>query len=534
MKAAGATLQIGQELNQLVKNGADHTLLNGTAVYVVGSDNQNIVVDHTTNTNDFSAERFLGILTQDIAPGELGYVTTYGIVHGLDTSNLLEGQVIFTTGTHGQLTTDFPTDVYFGTPVGVCLFQDATDGEILVYPKFLPTLGELRDLILNPGTLSDGDVLAFDAGLQAWVNMPAVHGPTGPTGPTGPAGADGFVGSDGATGPTGPTGAQGIQGVTGPQGSIGSTGPQGIQGNQGIQGPTGPTGATGAASTVMGPTGSTGPTGPTGAQAEITHQDSAPSSPYSGQLWFDTVNNRLFIWYIDVDSAQWVEVSAGYANNLSATTDIVPAADNTYGLGSSSYRWQSVHIGPGTLYITDQTSGYPTAEISVNAGVFNINGIAQAQLPNVTVTNLTFTDNTVQTTAPGVPVAYTPALTDGASLAYTGTPGTGSYMKVGKLVNFQAKISFTNFTNFGTTQYSLTVPFAPAHDVHFRWGEFWDASASTSYPISLRIAAGSTTGTLWCISTNSAKGSDAALDKNSLVTVATADHLIISGSYEAQ
>jgi hypothetical protein len=107
-------------------------------------------------------------------------------------------------------------------------------------------------------------------------------------------------------------------------------------------------------------------------------------------------------------------------------------------------------------------------------------------------------------------------------------------MKVGKLVNFQAKISFTNFTNFGTTQYSLTVPFAPAHDVHFRWGEFWDASASTSYPISLRIAAGSTTGTLWCISTNSAKGSDAALDKNSLVTVATADHLIISGSYEAQ
>ncbi|CAB4123774.1 Intramolecular chaperone auto-processing domain containing protein [uncultured Caudovirales phage] len=258
MKNSGANLQIGQELNQLVKNGADHTLLNGRAVYVVGSDNDNIVVDHTTGNNDGSAERFIGILTQDIAVGELGYVTTFGVVHNLDTSNLMEGQVVFTSGPNGALTTDYPTGVYFGTPVGVCLFQDATAGQIFVFPKFLPTMAELRDILINPETLADGDVIAFDAGLQAWVNVPATHGATGPTGPMGSAGATGPTGSQGPTGATGPS----VTGPTGPTGSAGSTGPTGPQGNQGIQGIQGNDGPQGA----TGPTGSQGATGPTGAR----------------------------------------------------------------------------------------------------------------------------------------------------------------------------------------------------------------------------------------------------------------------------
>ena len=280
MKNSAANLQIGQELNQLVKNGADHTLLNGRAVYIVGSDGDNIVVDHTTGNNDGSAERFIGILTQDIAPGELGYVTTYGIVHNLDTSTLLEGQVVFTSGSGGALTTDYPTGVYFGTPVGVCLSQDAVDGQILVYPKFLPTMAELRDLLINPETLADGDVLAFDAGLQAWVNVPANSGPTGPTGPTGPKGEDGYVGADGATGPTGAAGATGATGPQGAQGPTGPTGPQGNQGIQGIQGNVGAQGATGA----TGPQGPTGPTGERGADGYIGADGATGPTGPQGEL----------------------------------------------------------------------------------------------------------------------------------------------------------------------------------------------------------------------------------------------------------
>jgi hypothetical protein len=37
------------------------------------------------------------------------------------------------------------------------------------------------------------------------------------------------------------------------------------------------------------------------------------------QLWYDTSNNRLFIWYVDVDSAQWVEVAASIVGPTGAT-----------------------------------------------------------------------------------------------------------------------------------------------------------------------------------------------------------------------
>jgi hypothetical protein len=249
-------------------------------------------------------------------------------------------------------------------------------------------------------------------------------------------------------------------------------------------------------------------------------------------LWFDTANNRLFIWYIDVDSAQWVEVSAGYANNLTATTDILPAADDTYELGSSSYRWKAVHIGPGTLFITDQTSGYPTAEISVNAGVFNINGIAQAQLPNIRVTNLTFNDSTTQTTAlhSGASTSYTPTFGDGVTFAQSSNGATGGYIKNGKLVYFDVAFPFTHVTNFGTTQYHITLPFTAAKEAVFRNGIFHDSSASNTYHITGHVAAGSNVMDLYY----TASGQDQFFDHNSPVTIQTVDSLHLSGTYEAQ
>ena len=72
--------------------------------------------------------------------------------------------------------------------------------------------------------------------------------------------------------------------------------------------------------------------------------------------------------------------------------DIVPETDNTYSLGTAEYRWQSIHVGPGTLYITDQTLG-TDAELTVNNGVLQIDGANQLQ-----VGQLKFVDNTIEST----------------------------------------------------------------------------------------------------------------------------------------
>jgi hypothetical protein len=78
--------------------------------------------------------------------------------------------------------------------------------------------------------------------------------------------------------------------------------------------------------------------------------------------------------------------------------DVIPALDNTYTLGNADFRWKSLHVGEGTIFITDSVTG-DVAELTIADGIFFINGIAQAQLPNIKVTNLIFNDDTVQTTA---------------------------------------------------------------------------------------------------------------------------------------
>jgi hypothetical protein len=83
--------------------------------------------------------------------------------------------------------------------------------------------------------------------------------------------------------------------------------------------------------------------------------------------------------------------------------DFLPTLDNTVSLGKVGYRFKGAHLGQGTLYITDSVLGTDVG-ISITNGILFIDGIAQAQLPNVKVTNLTFNDASVQTTAfiPGV------------------------------------------------------------------------------------------------------------------------------------
>jgi hypothetical protein len=189
-------------------------------------------------------------------------------------------------------------------------------------------------------------------------------GPTGPTGPTGDTGATGATGPTGATGdtgPIGPTGPTGSTGATGPTGDTGPTGAQGIQGEVGPTGSTGPTGPTGADSIVpgpTGPTGATGPTGPTGATgatgpgvavggtanqvlkkidstdynttwgtiAGAVYQDTAPSSPQTGDVWVDSdavagvLNQNDYLLKADASA------STGYVSKVGGDTVIASGA----------------------------------------------------------------------------------------------------------------------------------------------------------------------------------------------------------------
>ena len=97
---------------------------------------------------------------------------------------------------------------------------------------------------------------------------------------------------------------------TGAGGGPGPAGPPGPPGGDGPPGPPGP------ASTAPGPPGPPGPDGPPGPPgsggsggANVTTDDNPPNNPTDGDLWWDSANGRLNVYYDDVDSSQWVSAS---------------------------------------------------------------------------------------------------------------------------------------------------------------------------------------------------------------------------------
>ncbi len=78
------------------------------------------------------------------------------------------------------------------------------------------------------------------------------------------------------------------------------------------------------------------------AEAPVTVSATAPTSPVNGDLWWDTVNEGLFMYYTGVDPAEWIV--AGGGGGASVTISSTAPADPTAG----DMWWDSDN---GNLYI---------------------------------------------------------------------------------------------------------------------------------------------------------------------------------------
>lgn len=203
---------------------------------------------------------------------------------------------------------------------------------------------QLRVISFCPYGTALGDSVAKDG-------KDGVAGPAGSVGSAGPAGAAGAAGEDGEPGATGQTGAAGPKGDTGKTGTSGATGIQGAAGATGEKGETGAAGAPGV-SGVKGETGAAGATGPSG-----------------------------------VAGAQGpAGICTGIIDLTAITGDLIPSIDNAYSLGTAQFRWKGLQLGPGTLYIEDQTTGQQ-AGLTVDNGTLLIDGADSLRLGNIRLTS---------------------------------------------------------------------------------------------------------------------------------------------------
>jgi hypothetical protein len=160
MRDGNVTLQIGQESVQLVKNLSATTIPNGSAVRVDGSSNGRISVVLADNSTPLGATSVIGIATQTIPSGSEGYVTTYGLVHDLDTSMWAAGAPLYLNGS-GALTTTRPVNGRI-VQMGFVVTSLAGTGAIYVNPiqNFEPIIGSQCTV---PGQSGSG--------VYAWHNL---------------------------------------------------------------------------------------------------------------------------------------------------------------------------------------------------------------------------------------------------------------------------------------------------------------------------------------------------------------------------
>jgi hypothetical protein len=123
-------------------------------------------------------------------------------------------------------------------------------------------------------------------------------------------------------------------------------------------------------------------------------------------------------------------------------------------------------------------------------------------------------------------LSYTPTWS-GTGLAFTGTPATGTYIRVGKMVFYNIQVACTNVTNFGTGQYSITLPtgLAPATSFQHLGGLHKGAD---HYTLLADLGASSTSITLYHPTAN---GSQDIFSHNKPTTLTTSVTWYVSGTY---
>lgn len=118
----------------------------------------------------------------------------------------------------------------------------------------------------------------------------------------------------------------------------------------------------------------------------------------------------------------------------------------------------------------------------------------------------------------------------GTGLTFTGTPAAGYYVKLGNLIQLHIDVEFDNVTNFGTGQYSLTLPFPSKFHTDVFGGSVHQIvnQGVDHFSIKGHLSPSSTSISIWSIG-SSAK--DEVFDHNSPFILNTTDKFHMAFSY---
>lgn len=183
----------------LVLNQSGYTINKGIVVHITASGTSSDIpriISASYESDEFSANT-LGIARETITNGSQGFVTTEGVLTGLDTSAYTSGQLIY-LGIAGSITGSAPRAPLHAVRLGQVIREQSVNGSIYVRIDNGYELEELHNVVDNTTTGSYGDLLMKSGSV--WVNSKQLTGSYGITGSLTVSGSTSVLGTLDASG----------------------------------------------------------------------------------------------------------------------------------------------------------------------------------------------------------------------------------------------------------------------------------------------------------------------------------------------
>jgi len=114
------------------------------------------------------------VAAEAIANGAEGFVTTFGLVRGIDTSGFTAGAPIYLSQTAGAFTSTRPTAPAHTVALGWVISVNASSGEVFININNGWELDELHNVLIT--SPASGNTLIYDASVGVWKNANLTDG----------------------------------------------------------------------------------------------------------------------------------------------------------------------------------------------------------------------------------------------------------------------------------------------------------------------------------------------------------------------
>ncbi len=167
-------LQVGQESHIRGVNKSGDVITDGLAVTLTGAQGLRPKIELADADDPPLRDSVTGLATENIPNNQQGYVTTFGLVRGLNTSDFSEGDRLWATTAGGVISSSLPVPPARKIFVGVVASAHITNGSVFVNLVNVPNLSALSDILIT--SITDRDIVLWDDANSRWKNSPS--GPT--------------------------------------------------------------------------------------------------------------------------------------------------------------------------------------------------------------------------------------------------------------------------------------------------------------------------------------------------------------------